>query len=93
MAVEDGLRRLHYDTITHDPALLRAVVDFAGAEQVLAGSDHPFDMADPDPAATVRAAGLGAVGGGAGPARERGEAARMSRDTTPQIVVAGAGHN
>jgi aminocarboxymuconate-semialdehyde decarboxylase len=60
VAVEESLRRLYYDTITHDPAVLRAVVDFAGPEQVLAGSDHPFDMGDPDPEATVRAAGLGA---------------------------------
>jgi aminocarboxymuconate-semialdehyde decarboxylase len=56
--VEASLKRFYYDTITHDPAVLRALVDFAGAGQVLAGSDHPFDMADPDPAATVRAAGL-----------------------------------
>ena len=55
---DDSLRRLHYDTITHDPALLRAVVEFAGAERVLLGSDQPFDMADPRPAETVRAAGL-----------------------------------
>ena len=27
---DDSLRRFHYDTITHDPALLRALVDFAG---------------------------------------------------------------
>ena len=58
--VEESLRRFHFDTITHDPALLRALVGFAGAGQVVAGSDHPFDMADPDPAETVRAAGLGA---------------------------------
>jgi aminocarboxymuconate-semialdehyde decarboxylase len=57
--VEASLKRFYYDTVTHDAAVLRALVDFAGPEQVLAGSDHPFDMADPDPAATVRAAGLG----------------------------------
>jgi aminocarboxymuconate-semialdehyde decarboxylase len=55
---DDSLRRLHYDTITHDPALLRAVVEFAGAERVLLGSDQPFDMADPRPTETVRQAGL-----------------------------------
>jgi aminocarboxymuconate-semialdehyde decarboxylase len=55
---DDSLRRLHYDTITHDRALLRAVVEFAGAERVLLGTDQPFDMADPQPADTVRAAGL-----------------------------------
>jgi aminocarboxymuconate-semialdehyde decarboxylase len=55
---EDSLRRLHYDTITHDSSLLRAVVEFAGPERVLLGSDQPFDMADPRPVETVRAAGL-----------------------------------
>jgi aminocarboxymuconate-semialdehyde decarboxylase len=59
--VADSLRRFHYDTVTHDPALLRELVEFVGAERVLAGSDHPFDMGDGDPAATVRAAGLGAA--------------------------------
>jgi aminocarboxymuconate-semialdehyde decarboxylase len=59
--VDASLRRLHYDTFTHDPAVLRAVIEFAGATQVLAGSDHPFDMADPDPEATVRAARLPAT--------------------------------
>jgi aminocarboxymuconate-semialdehyde decarboxylase len=56
--VEDSLRRLYFDTVTHDPAVLRALVEFAGADRVLLGSDHPFDMGDPDPVATVRAAGL-----------------------------------
>jgi aminocarboxymuconate-semialdehyde decarboxylase len=58
-AVGDSLRRFFYDTVTHDPALLRGLVEFVGAERVVAGSDHPFDMGDPDPEATVRAAGLG----------------------------------
>jgi aminocarboxymuconate-semialdehyde decarboxylase len=58
--VEDSLRRFFYDTVTHDAALLRTLVDFAGAEHVLLGSDFPFDMADARPADTVRAAGLGA---------------------------------
>jgi aminocarboxymuconate-semialdehyde decarboxylase len=57
--VEDSLRRFFYDTVTHDPAVLRGLVEFVGAERVVAGSDHPFDMGDPDPEATVRAAGLG----------------------------------
>jgi aminocarboxymuconate-semialdehyde decarboxylase len=58
-AVGDSLRRFFYDTVTHDPAVLRDLVEFVGAERVVAGSDHPFDMGDPDPEATVRAAGLG----------------------------------
>ena len=57
--VADSLRRFHYDTVTHDPAVLRELVAFVGGERGVAGSDHPFDMGDPDPAGTVRAAGLG----------------------------------
>jgi aminocarboxymuconate-semialdehyde decarboxylase len=57
---EASLRRFHYDTVVHDPALLRALVDTVGAERVVLGSDHPFDMGDLRPADTVRAAGLSA---------------------------------
>ena len=52
------VRRFLFDTVTHDARLLRALVDAVGADRVLLGSDHPFDMADPDPVATVRAAAL-----------------------------------
>jgi len=52
------LRRFHYDTVTHDAGLLRQVVDFAGADRVLLGSDYPFDMGVERPAEPVRALGL-----------------------------------
>ncbi|HKJ91930.1 MAG TPA: amidohydrolase family protein, partial [Longimicrobiales bacterium] len=35
------LRRFYYDGVNFDPAALRLAVDFAGAEQILAGSDYP----------------------------------------------------
>jgi aminocarboxymuconate-semialdehyde decarboxylase len=54
----DWLRRLYYDTVVHDPQVLAWLVDFAGADRVLLGSDYPFEMGDPDPVAT-----LGAVPG------------------------------
>jgi aminocarboxymuconate-semialdehyde decarboxylase len=54
----ESIRRFHFDTVTHDPRLLRDLVDFAGPERVLLGTDHPFDMADPDPLGTLGAAGL-----------------------------------
>jgi aminocarboxymuconate-semialdehyde decarboxylase len=54
----ESVRRFLFDTVTHDPELLRALIDFAGPDRVLLGTDYPFDMADPDPAATVRACGL-----------------------------------
>jgi aminocarboxymuconate-semialdehyde decarboxylase len=50
--------RFLFDTVTHDPALLRDLVAAVGADHVLLGSDYPFDMADPHPVETVRRAGL-----------------------------------
>jgi aminocarboxymuconate-semialdehyde decarboxylase len=55
---EDSLRRFYFDTVTHDAELLRSLIDWAGHERVLLGSDYPFDMADPDPAGSVRALAL-----------------------------------
>lgn len=55
----DAIRRFHFDTIVHDPALLRSLVDFAGAEHVLMGSDYPFDMGDARAPESVRRAPLG----------------------------------
>jgi aminocarboxymuconate-semialdehyde decarboxylase len=53
-----ALRRLFYDSLTHDPAVLAGLVSYAGAGQVLLGSDRPFDMGTADPAGDVAAAGL-----------------------------------
>jgi aminocarboxymuconate-semialdehyde decarboxylase len=55
---EDSLRRFLYDSVVHDPGLVRALVETVGADRVVVGSDHPFDMGDLRPADTVRAAGL-----------------------------------
>jgi aminocarboxymuconate-semialdehyde decarboxylase len=55
-----SIRRFLFDTITHDAEILRELVETVGADRVLLGSDYPFDMADPDPVGTVRAAGLSA---------------------------------
>jgi aminocarboxymuconate-semialdehyde decarboxylase len=53
-----ALRRFLFDTVVHDADVLRAVVDFAGADRVLCGSDYPFDMGAERPAEIVRALGL-----------------------------------
>jgi aminocarboxymuconate-semialdehyde decarboxylase len=50
--------RLYFDTILFDPEPLRWLIRRAGASQVCLGSDWPFSMADPEPAATVRSLGL-----------------------------------
>lgn len=59
-AADAIIRRFLFDTVTHDPVRLRALIEAVGAERVLLGSDRPFDMADPDPVATVTGAGLDA---------------------------------
>lgn len=48
------LRQLYYDTVVHDPGVLAWLIDFAGADHVVLGSDYPFEMGDPDPVGTVR---------------------------------------
>jgi len=55
---EESLRRFHYDTVVHDADLLRGLVETVGADRVVLGSDHPFDMGDLRPADTVRSAAL-----------------------------------
>ena len=40
------LRRFWYDTITHAAIPLKFLVELAGADRVLLGTDLPFDMAD-----------------------------------------------
>ncbi len=38
------LRRFYFDTVNFDPYALRLAVDFAGAGQILAGSDYPHQI-------------------------------------------------
>jgi aminocarboxymuconate-semialdehyde decarboxylase len=58
--VVSAVRRFYFDTVVFDAGVLRALVDFAGADRVLLGSDYPFDMGDARPAEIVRALGLDA---------------------------------
>jgi aminocarboxymuconate-semialdehyde decarboxylase len=55
---DDSIRRFYFDTLTHDADLLRALIDYAGSDRVLLGSDYPFDMGDARHVDTVRALGL-----------------------------------
>jgi aminocarboxymuconate-semialdehyde decarboxylase len=47
------LRRLWFDSVVHDPAALRSLIDRAGASQVVLGTDYPFDMGLDDPVADL----------------------------------------
>ena len=48
--------RIVVDTITHDPAALRYLVERVGADNVAMGTDLPFDMATPEPVAALEEA-------------------------------------
>jgi aminocarboxymuconate-semialdehyde decarboxylase len=53
--------RIFMDTITHDAGALRHLVERAGAEAVVMGTDLPFDMATPEPVAALEDAVDGAT--------------------------------
>lgn len=55
---DDSLRRLYFDSLTHDAAVLADLVAFAGAGHVLLGSDRPFDLGTDRPVEEIRALGL-----------------------------------
>lgn len=50
----DYLRRMYVDTVIHDPAVLRFLVDFLGADRIMLGTDYPFEMGDDDPVTFIR---------------------------------------
>ncbi|WP_432117649.1 amidohydrolase family protein [Streptomyces sp. bgisy032] len=52
------LKRVYFDSLVHDPHVLRELVRAAGADRVLLGSDFPFDMGTEDPVGALRAARL-----------------------------------
>lgn len=52
--VGDYLRRLYFDTICFEPAVLRYVADVVPVEHLLLGSDAPFPLGEPDPVNFVR---------------------------------------
>jgi aminocarboxymuconate-semialdehyde decarboxylase len=50
------LKDIYADSLNHDPAGVRYLVERLGAGQVLLGSDHPFDMGEADPVGKVKEA-------------------------------------
>jgi aminocarboxymuconate-semialdehyde decarboxylase len=57
-APDDLLRRLYFDSLTHDRDVLADLVAFAGADHVLLGSDRPFDMGSDKQVEEIRSLGL-----------------------------------
>ena len=50
------LKDIYADSLTHDPAAVRYLVERLGQDQVVLGSDHPFDMGEADPVGKVKEA-------------------------------------
>ena len=55
------LRGIWYDALVYTPQALRHLVDVAGVDKVVLGSDYPFDMGVTDPVERATAAGLPAA--------------------------------
>ncbi|MEU8344410.1 amidohydrolase family protein [Spirillospora sp. NPDC048832] len=74
------VRRLYFDTAVFDDTALRRLIEDAGHDRVLLGTDLPFDLADVDAVAAVRRLALD-------PAAERavlaGNAARLIPSVRP----------
>ena len=51
----DYLRKMYFDTIAFDPAMLRFLIDYYGADHVVLGTDYPYDMGDFDPVGSIKA--------------------------------------
>jgi aminocarboxymuconate-semialdehyde decarboxylase len=49
------LRRFHYDLITHDPQIMRNLIDLVGVDRIVAGTDFPQGMAVMKPVEFVEA--------------------------------------
>jgi aminocarboxymuconate-semialdehyde decarboxylase len=55
------LRRIWYDALVYTPQALRNLVEVAGADKVVLGTDYPFDMGVTDPVERAAAAALPAA--------------------------------
>jgi aminocarboxymuconate-semialdehyde decarboxylase len=49
------LGRFWVDTLVHDPAVLRTIVDLVGADRVALGTDYPFPLGEQRPGETIEA--------------------------------------
>jgi aminocarboxymuconate-semialdehyde decarboxylase len=52
--IEYYLKNFYFDTITHRTVALQFLIEMAGAEQVVFGTDYPYDMGDWDPAGSLK---------------------------------------
>lgn len=48
------LGRFYLDTLVHDPAMLRYLIDLVGANRLALGSDYPFPLGELEPGRLIR---------------------------------------
>ena len=63
------LKRVFFDSVVFTPHQLRHLIEVFGADQIMMGTDYPYDMADSNPVGHLASAGLdaatfGAIAGG-----------------------------
>jgi aminocarboxymuconate-semialdehyde decarboxylase len=51
----ESLRNVYFDTVLHDARVVGYLIDWAGADRVVLGSDYPFPMGDLTPVDTLDA--------------------------------------
>jgi aminocarboxymuconate-semialdehyde decarboxylase len=56
-----SLAALYYDTLVHDPKVLRFLADQVGPERIMLGSDMPFPIGDLQPAKVIAQSGFSAA--------------------------------
>jgi len=54
----ESFAHLYFDSVVFDPAALRFLVEIAGPDRVLLGSDYPFPIGDLSPRTVVEQSGL-----------------------------------
>lgn len=82
------LRKLWIDSLVYTPEGLRALVQAAGADRILLGTDYPFDMGVGDPVDRLEAAGLDSL---TVAAIAGGNAARLGLIPSPATLSATSG--
>jgi aminocarboxymuconate-semialdehyde decarboxylase len=60
-APSEYLRQIWFDALVYTPGALRHLIEAAGTDRVVVGTDYPFDMGITDPVERAAAAGLAAA--------------------------------
>jgi aminocarboxymuconate-semialdehyde decarboxylase len=55
------LKRIYFDSLVHDPVVLRMMTELAGPERIALGSDYPFPLGEVPPGRAIEAAGFSAA--------------------------------